>query len=247
MPLIKFLICQFLAVLVVYLGWNLATGSQNFWLFLLLQAVIAASFSALWRQAIWWRIIHVVFLPAIVAMLALNIPSWLYLLIFILLTLVFWGTVKGDVPLFLSSTAVSDALLNILVKEKAVSFADIGAGIGTVVAPIARQSPNLRIVALESAPLPWLLAYWRCRPLPNVEVQYGSLWDSNFAAYQVIFAFLSPAVMARVAAKVQSEMPSGGLFISSSFPVPNWTPEAVIKIKDKRGTHLYCYRISANI
>jgi len=243
MPLSKFLICQLLAVVVVYLGWYLAKGSQDFRLFLLLQALIAASLSALWRQAIWWRIIHVVFMPGVVAMLALNIPSWLYLLIFILLTLVFWGTVKGDVPLFLSSTAVSDTLLNILVAEKAASFADIGAGIGTVVAPLARQSTSLRIVALECAPLPWLLAYWRCRHLPNIEVQYRSLWDSNFAAYQVIFAFLSPAVMARVGAKVQSEMPTGGLFISSSFPVPNWTPEAVIKIKDKRGTHLYCYRI----
>ncbi len=246
MPLIKFLICQLLAVLVVFLGWYLAAWTQDFRMLLLLQPLIAASLSALWRQAIWWRVIHVVFLPAIVTMLVLNIPSWLYLVIFILLTLVFWGTVKGDVPLFLSSTAVSDALHSILVKEKAASFADIGAGIGTVVAPLALKSPNLHIVALERAPLPWLLAYWRCRHLPSVEVQYGSLWESNFAAYQVVFAFLSPAVMARVAAKVRSEMPIGGLFISSSFPVPNWTPEAVIKIKDKRGTHLYCYRILAS-
>ena len=242
MPLSKFLICQLLACFVVYLGW-LVNGNQNFQLFLLLQAFTAACLSSLWRQAIWWRVIHLVFLPAVVAMLALNIPSWLYLLIFILLTLVFWGTVKGDVPLFLSSTAVSDALHNILVQEKAVSFADIGAGIGTVVAPLALKSPNLRILALERAPIPWLLAHWRCRHLPNVEVRYGSLWESNFAASQVIFAFLSPAVMVRVGAKVQSEMASGCLFISSSFPVPNWTPEAVIKIKDKRGTELYCYRI----
>ena len=165
------------------------------------------------------------------------------MLIFILLTLIFWGTVTGDVPLFLSSTAVCDALLNILVKEKAVSFADIGAGIGTVVAPLAQQASDLQIVALERAPIPWLLAYWRCRHFPNVDVQYGSLWESNFAAYKVVFAFLSPAVMARVAAKVQSEMPIGGLFISSSFPVPNWTPEAVINTKDRHGAILYCYRI----
>lgn len=241
MQLIKFLACQLLAGFVVYLGLPILT--QDFRYLLLLQALIAMSLSTLWRQAIWWRVIHVFFLPAIAVMLALNIPSWLYLLVFILLTLVFWGTVKGDVPLFLSSTAVSDALLDILVAENTENFADIGAGIGTVVLPLARQLPAIRIVALERAPIPWLLTYWRCRHLPNVEAQYGSLWESDFAAYHVIFAFLSPIVMAQVAVKVRSEMPKGGLFISSSFPVPDWTPETVINIKDRRGTTLYCYRL----
>jgi hypothetical protein len=245
MQFIKFLVCQFLAVLAVYLCIYLATWTPDFRFIVFFQAFIAASLSMLVRQAIWWRVIHLAFIPAVAALLTLNLPSWLYLSIFILLTLVFWGTLRGDVPLFLSSVAVSDALQTILDKERAVSFVDIGAGIGTIVAPLARRSPTLRIVAMEQAPLPWLLGYWRCFKLKNVDVRYGSLWDCDLAIYAVVFAFLSPAVMLRLAEKVRREMPIGGLFISSSFPAPDWRPEAVIEIGDRRRTRLYCYRIQS--
>lgn len=244
MQLAKALICQVLACTVALLlsGW-LARWNIDSRLGVLLQAATAASLSAVLRQPVWWRFIHLSFMPSVAIMLAFNLPSWLYLLILLLLTLVFWGTVKGDVPLFLSSSAVSDAVIAIVARENAASFADIGAGVGTVVAPLARQFPGLRIQAMERAPLPWLMALWRCRKLPNVEVRLGSLWRGNLAGYAVVFAFLSPLVMARVGEKVRRDMREGSLFISSSFPVPGWLPEAVVEIDDSRKTRLYCYRI----
>jgi len=51
------------------------------------------------------------------------------------------------------------------------------------------------------------------------KIHFGSFWRSNLTEYAVVFAFLSPAVMASVGEKVRRDMQKGSLFISSSFPV----------------------------
>lgn len=212
------------------------------WRLALVQGVAAALWSRVLRQPYWWTPIHLLFLPAAIALLTLQLPSWLYLLIVLLLALVFWGTVKGDVPLFLSSTAVADALVAIVDRENAGMFADLGAGVGSVAVPLA-HSRTMMVDAWERAPLPWLVTAWRGRKLPNMDAKRESLWGCDLARYDVVFAFLSPAVMAKLGDKVRREMCPGSLFVSSSFPVPDWQPESIVQIEDRRRTKLFCYRI----
>jgi len=208
----------------------------------LVQGAAAALCSGVLRQPYWWMPIHLLFLPTAIAMLTLQLPSWLYLLTLLLLALVFWGTVKGDVPLFLSSSAVADAVAAIVARENAGLFADLGAGVGSVAVPLARHR-LMTVDAWERAPLPWLVTAWRCRKLPNATAKHASLWACNLARYEVVFAFLSPAVMAELGEKVRDEMRPGSLFISSSFPIPDWPPESIVQIEDRRRTKLFCYRL----
>jgi hypothetical protein len=49
--------------------------------------------------------------------------------------------------------------------------------------------------------------------------------------------------MPEVSEKLKREMRSGTLLISSSFPAPNWQPENVLQLDDRRKTVLFCYRI----
>jgi hypothetical protein len=212
------------------------------WRLAIVQGALAALWSHVLRQPYWWIPIHLLFLPTAIAMLTLQLPSWLYLLIVLLLALVFWGTVKGDVPLFLSSTAVADALAVIVDMENAGTFADLGAGVGSVAVPLAEHR-SIMVDAWERAPLPWLISAWRCRKLPNATVKRKSLWRCNLARYDVVFAFLSPAVMGDIGEKVRQEMHPGSLFISSSFQIPDWQPESVIDVEDRRRTKLFCYRV----
>ncbi len=240
--LFKALAAQALGLaLTITLAWMSPTQFHGVWRLALIQGATAALCSSVLRQPYWWFPIHLLFLPAVLAMLTLQLPSWLYLSIVLLLVLVFWGTVKGDVPLFLSSTAVADAVATIVARENAGTFADLGAGIGSVAAPLARR--DMTIDAWERAPLPWLITAWRCRKLPNVIVKRASLWDCNLSGYDVVFAFLSPAVMAELGEKVRHEMRPGSLLISSSFPVPDWEPESIIGVEDRRRTTLFCYRV----
>lgn len=208
----------------------------------LIQAATAALCAAVLRQPFWWLPIHLAFLPAAIALLSLQLPSWLYLTALLLLALVFWGTIKGDVPLFLSSNGVADALATIAEQERVKVFADLGAGVGSVVLPLA-QRLALQVDAWESAPLPWLITAWRCRNLPNVTVTRASLWECNLARYDLVFAFLSPAVMVKLGKKINREMSPGSLFVSSSFPIPDWQPESIVQLDDRRRSTLFCYRL----
>lgn len=210
---------------------------------LVIQASAAALCSRLLGQPYWWLPIHLVFLPALAGAMAWQLPPVWYLAGLLVMLLVFWGTFRGDVPLFLSSLAVALALADIAKRERAKTCVEIGAGIGSVALPLARQCPKLRIVAWERAPLPWLLARWRCRRQANVAVRRLNLWQQSLAGYDLGFAFLSPAVMPQIGDKVRAEMRPGSLFVSSSFAIPDWRPESVIELADPRATRLYCYRV----
>ena len=229
-----------LVIMLVWLSPTLFHGTARL---LILQAAAAAACSHLLSQPTWWIPIHLMFLPTAITLLALQLPPWIYLVITLLLILVFWSTVKGDVPLFLSSQTVADEVISLVERENAKRFAELGSGTGTVVVPMAKRRPMTAIDAYEHAPLPWLISRWHCRKQTNVNSLCVSFWKGNLANYDVVFAFLSPAVMPKLGEKIRREMRPGSLFVSSSFPIPDWQPATVINIDDRRKTPLFCYRI----
>lgn len=68
-------------------------------------------------------------------------------------------------------------------------------------------------------------------------------WKEPLADYNVVYAFLSPAPMSDLWAKINREMRPGSLFISNSFQVPEQDASFVIEVADTRKTRLFCYRI----
>lgn len=213
------------------------------WQGLLAQSLLAPLCAAVFGQPPWWLAIHALFWPLVALVLWLGLPTWLYPLLLLLSVLVFWGTVGGEVPLFLSSPAVADAVIRLVEKEATRRFADLGAGLGNVAAPLARRCPGVRVDAFEHAPLPWLITASRCRGLANARVLRANFWRAGLGDYDVVFAFLSPAAMTNLAAKLSRDMRPGSLLVSSSFPIPDWTPESVLTVADRRQTRLFCYRV----
>jgi hypothetical protein len=245
MTLFKALLAQLLGLIIaISLNPLLSANNSGLLTLLALQSSSAMFSSKLLRQPRWWLVIHLLFLPSVVALHSLELAGYWYLLIVVLLTLVFWGTVKGDVPLFLSSTAVVDAVSQLITLESAQHFAELGAGIGTVTVPLAKQHPQLNINAWERAPLPWAINVWRSRHYAHSLCYRSNLWNCDFSQYDVIFAFLSPVVMPELGAKLRSVMRPGSLLISSSFAIPDWKPETIKQLNDIAKTRLFCYRIT---
>lgn len=243
--LVKAIVSQLCGVvLAIGLARFLPADWRTLWVLVSMQGVAAAICSCLLKQPNWWLAIHSLFLPLALGVLTLALPPSLFLIFAIVMFLVFWGGIKGDVPLFLSSQAVPDALHDLIHREEHIrDFAELGAGTGTVAIPLAQHQAWLNIDAIEHAPIPWLISMYRSRKLGNINHRRENFWLINFAQYQAVFAFLSPAVMTQLGEKVRREMPKGGLFISSSFPVHDWQPERVLQLNDRRKTSLYCYRI----
>ena len=244
MPALKALVAQLL-------GWTLAWA-----LFVVLgqpiaptlamavvQGGLAAGIGALLKSERWWIAIHLSFSPALVAALQLDLPPTFHLAVLAGLTLVFWTTFSGEVPLFLSSHATAEALLALLPERSAWHVVDLGAGTGALLRRLARERPDASFTGIEHAPFPYLAARWNARGLANFSVERSDIWRRRLDEMDLVYVFLSPRVMPRLWQKAQSEMRPGTLLVSSSFPVPDVVPERVVEVPDRRGTHLFCYRM----
>jgi hypothetical protein len=203
---------------------------------------VALLIATLTRQAWWWRAIHLLFAPLAwgVAELAID-PGW-FLLLAILLLLVYRGALSGQVPLYFSNADTANALAEIITYRSPRRFLDLGAGVGSILRPLAMAHPDISFTGVENAPATWLTGRLRTAGLRNCEWRWGDIWQSRLADYDVVYAFLSPIPMPDLWKKVEAEMRPGSLFISNSFAVPNIEASAIIEVNDARHTQLYCYQ-----
>ena len=202
-------------------------------------ALLAASVT---RQTWWWRLIHALFAPLAAGVSVLGIdPGW-FLLAFMLMLLVYRGAITGQIPLYLSNGPTASALAQLIPAHHGAHFIDLGAGVGSVVRRIARQRPDVRLVGVENAPATWLIGYLCTRTHSNCDWRWGDLWRTDLAPFDVAYAFLSPAPMAKLWRKIEREMKPGSVFVSNSFPIPGRDPDSVVDLDDARRTRLYCYQ-----
>ena len=173
----------------------------------------------------------------------LQPPLWLYPAVFILIFLFYANTVTERVPLYLSNRTTW-AALGLMLDEQSSSpdqrpaFVDLGCGLGGILAYLARAKPGWDIVGVETAPGPYLIAKVRTAFLPNVQVRFQNLWKTDLAAFDVVYAFLSPVPMPKLHAKVAAQMRPGTLFVSNSFWADDQPYDGVIEVNDSRSTRL---------
>ena len=202
-------------------------------------ALVAASLT---RQTWWWRLIHAVFAPMAWFIAELSIPPGWFLAAFVVMLLVYRGAITAQVPLYISNHETANALVRLFEQNANIRLVDLGAGIGSVLSPLSIALPRARLTGVENAPATWLIGRIRTAGLPNCTWRWGDLWRTKLAEYDVVYAFLSPAPMAKLWEKVQREMRPGGLFISNSFAVPGIEASRIIDVDDARQTRLYCYQ-----
>lgn len=208
----------------------------------LLIGLVALTLATLSRQAWWWRLIHAVFMPLIWLTYQLAIdPGW-FLLAFIVLLLVYRGALSGQIPLYLSNRETIHALDRLLAEERPQNFVDLGAGLGSTLIPLADQWPEKQFRGFENAPLTWLAGRILSVGRPNLDWQWGNLWQADLSDADMVYAFLSPTPMAELWEKLKREMKPGSLLVSNSFPVPEQQPERVIEVNCQPARTLYCYR-----
>lgn len=206
--------------------------------------LLAAVFSHLANQARWWLPIQLLFIPALAITLNADIPPVVFLLAFLLMLLLYWSTFRTQVPLYLSSNKVWQALETQLPVDQPFDFVDLGSGIGGVLTHLSRTHPQGTFHGVETAPLPFAWSWLRIKlgGYRNCHVYWRSLWDCDLAKYDVAFAYLSPVPMAALWEKVQNEMRPDSLFISNTFAVVDHPPQKILETDDLHRSELYLWR-----
>jgi hypothetical protein len=208
----------------------------------LLQGGLAAALSAWRRLAAWWVPIQLLFPCAVVAALALRLPPSLFLGLFLVFVLLYWSSFRTQVPYYPSTRPVWHAVAGLL-PARPLRCIDIGSGFGGLVLELAALRPDSRFEGIELAPLPWLVSSWRARwSRSRARFRRGDYLGLDFACYDVVFAYLSPAAMPALWEKAHSEMRPGSLLLSLEFAIPGRAPDLSLQPR-QGGATLYGWRI----
>jgi len=194
----------------------------------------------------WWFPVNVLMPITAAYATALPIPAETYLIVFLLLLLVYWNAARTRVPLYLSNKTTWQALESLLPEQERASFIDIGSGIGGTSFHLGRSRPDMTFTGVESAPLPYFISRVRLflSGLKNVQIRNDDFWTSDMGSYDVAYAFLSPAPMTDLFAKLRQEMKPGSLLVSNSFVIPDHPADEVVELNDRRRTKLHVWRMN---
>ena len=237
-PAVAALAVQCVALIAVAsLAMWLRAGPLPAWI--ALTGLIAALLSRGLHLPIWWQFIGLIFLPLLWLTLQSGTePAW-FLAAFLLLLLTSLGAIRGRVPLYLSRPRATAELAARLPDKARVL--DLGCGLGGPLARLNALRPDATLQGVEAAPLNWLIAHLRL--MGRAHIRLGDLWNADLSRQDVVYAYLSPAPMARLWEKACSEMLPGSLFISNSFSIPGVEPDEVVELHDLTHARLLIWRM----
>lgn len=248
LPAAQALLLQGLAALLLWLlllmwGRLLPAMPVSLGVAVILQGAIAAILTRWRRLAVWWWVIQFFFPLALFFTVALHLPPIIFLVAFLLFLVLYWHTFRTQVPYYPSSVAVWEAVAQLLPSDRAIRLVDIGSGLGGLVLNLASKRQDSEIIGVELAPLPWLISWLRAR-LSHSRGRFmrSDYADLDFSQFDVVFAYLSPAVMSALWEKACAEMRPGSLLLSNEFTIENRAADLVIQTERMRAP-LYAWYI----
>ena len=195
----------------------------------------------LWLSPKWIPFL-LIFPWVVVWLLRHPAPAWVWPTAFLTLLVIYGGGVFTRVPLYNSNRAAWQALLALL-PPYPVRFVDLGAGLAGPLVFLAEARSDSLFQGVEASPLTCLAAWLRTRPVRgNCAVRWGNLWGEHLGAYDVVYAFLSPAPMAELFAKAAREMRPGSLLVSNTFAVPGQEPHLRLPLTGRKDACLLVWK-----
>ena len=199
------------------------------WVKLMVAGLLASALGAAMRLPRWWWGLLALAPAALVAARALDPPAWAYGVVVLIAALTLFNSVGERVPLFLTGRATRRAITNLIDAQAPVRAVDLGCGLGGPVLAMAaaNRHPESRFLGVETAPLPFAVAWVRARLRGDrrVRIALRSMWSLDLGQFDIVYAFLSPAPMPRLMAKASAEMSAPALFVSNEFTDPDYPPD----------------------
>jgi SAM-dependent methyltransferase len=122
---------------------------------------------------------------------------------------------------------------------------DIGCGDGRVLRE-AKRRYGVRALGFEVNPLAYALARIRTCGMEGIEVRLSNFWNADIGDADVVFCYLFPDVMGRLALKLEKELRPGTRVISCNFPIPGWRHmELLYPESSLHADPIYLYQIPA--
>ena len=145
--------------------------------------------------------------------------------------------------LFVStSRARIRAFLDAVAMNQGELFVDLGCGDGRVLRA-ARSRYAVKTVGVEVNPLAYVTARVMSMGIRGIRIRWRSFWPMDLGDADVVFCYLFPDVMQKLARKMEKELRPGARVVSCNFPLPGWHSEEVLYPDSSRHVDpIYIYR-----
>ncbi len=175
------------------------------------------------------------------------------ILIFVLFSIVFVlfvisqfiAAFSADAPFVpVPDFALERIVENMDLKKSSVLY-DLGCGDGRVLLAASKQFPEVKMVGIEIALVPYWLAKFKTRKHPNIEIRRENFFKTDFRDATHIFLFLYPEVVNRLLSKSREKFRPETIIASCDFEIKSMTAQKIIDLglstKDPIGNRLFIY------
>ncbi|MFZ2522649.1 MAG: hypothetical protein WAX44_03180 [Minisyncoccia bacterium] len=152
---------------------------------------------------------------------------------------------SSDAPFVNSPEEIIKPLVNRLSLNDQTILFDLGCGDAQVIKKISKLYPETKIVGVEGAVFPYLLAKFNTRKNNNIEIRMENFFNTNLEKATHIFIYLYPKVIEELMPVLEKKCKPGTMVISCDFEDKNREAEEIIDIQTlaKRGKRLIVYKL----
>ncbi|MDP1722677.1 MAG: hypothetical protein Q8L37_05700 [Candidatus Gottesmanbacteria bacterium] len=166
---------------------------------------------------------------------ALNLS---FALLIFFLTLAF----ATGAPFVRSNKKAVDAMIRLARLKPGMKVYDLGSGDGTLLF----RAADLGAIAVGLEINPFLVLWTNIKILLSLDrnrvtVRWQNFWRTDIHDADVVFVYLLPWRMEKLATKLENELKPGSLVISNSFIFPNWKI-----LRSDESSHIYVFKIIDN-
>lgn len=165
-------------------------------------------------------------------------PTWIWIFIFIagglfaikmayvFFTAMALPTTQG--ALFVSTTRVRiSAFIKAVPMKAGQMLVDLGCGDGRILRQ-AHKYYGVRAIGYEVNLLAYLKARLFSFGCKDVHIKCQDFWSADLSDADVVFCYLYPDVMKKLAAKLKTNLKPGAVIVSCNFILPGFKPSKVL-------------------
>jgi len=142
-----------------------------------------------------------------------------------------------------TSRAKITAFINAIPMKADQTLIDLGCGDGRVLRE-AQKRYGVRTIGFEINPIAYLKARLYSFGSNKIKIRRENFWEADLSGADVVFCYLYPDVMKKLAAKLTAGLKKGATVVSSNFALPGFIPSRVLRLQNSRHNDpMYVYHL----
>ncbi len=169
---------------------------------------------------------------------------FLLLTVALVLTIFLYDYLRYQIGPNSTSKKVRKRLSEHLPQEIQGTIYELGSGFGQMSLFFAKHYPESTIFSFERARIPfiiqklWIMGQFQSR----IELKFEDFLKQDLSEAKLIFCYLYPTIMTKIAEKFYQEAAPGTWLITHTFAMRKYQPEAVVYAEDLYRTPIYFYK-----